>query len=600
MSLPQSTFSRAAALRELPGILVTTLREGRWFVLVSAVKEAKYRVVPIVIAWLGAQIISGLPAVVQQLPGAFKKVTYYIIASTVVTLLNSLLTTVVTYAEDRYGAEFEIALTARVRRAQAYLPFYQYEDRDTLDAFERAERFAGQLKSFVQDMVLAPLSVLIMMVIAIRVFISVSSLLTILALAAFVPIVMLRLRISRERDSRWDAFGKLYRLKRSYENLLSGSALKETRLLNMVPYVFQEWRRYSLEHARFDQTYNMRRQKLDVADDTLRSGFLVATLLLTLRAIFRGLRPIGDFMYIQSIAEQYLLSLSSFVYATENIDTFLRQLTDYVAVMKLPVFPEKSSVAIAEPSIVFDHVSFSYPRSSELALRDMSLAIPFGSTVAIVGENGAGKTTLVKLLMGLYRPTAGSITVNGAALDTLDHAAYARSLGVLFQDFQSYEDFTVRDAVWFGDVEKPRTDEAIYTALERAGAREFVEKLPQKLGSYMSAWMDKDNGSDLSGGQRQRIAIARTLFRDPDILIMDEPTSAIDAKAEYEIFKELEANRRGKTTILISHRFSTVRKADTIIVLSKGCSIEAGSHRELMERRGVYYDLFTKQAEGYK
>jgi ATP-binding cassette subfamily B protein len=127
-----------------------------------------------------------------------------------------------------------------------------------------------------------------------------------------------------------------------------------------------------------------------------------------------------------------------------------------------------------------------------------------------------------------------------------------------------------------------------------------VEKLPQKLDSYMSAWMDKDNGSDLSGGQRQRIAIARTLFRDPDILIMDEPTSAIDAKAEYEIFKELEANRRGKTTILISHRFSTVRKADTIIVLSKGCSIEAGSHRELMEHRGVYYDLFTKQAEGYK
>jgi ABC-type multidrug transport system fused ATPase/permease subunit len=184
-------------------------------------------------------------------------------------------------------------------------------------------------------------------------------------------------------------------------------------------------------------------------------------------------------------------------------------------------------------------------------------------------------------------------------LDTLDHAAYARSLGVLFQDFQSYEDFTVRDAVWFGDVEKPRTDEAVYSALERAGAREFVEKLPQKLGSYMSAWMDKDNGSDLSGGQRQRIAIARTLFRDPDILIMDEPTSAIDAKAEYEIFKELEANRRGKTTILISHRFSTVRKADTIIVLSKGCSIEAGSHTELMERRGVYYDLFTKQAEGY-
>lgn len=593
------SFSRRAALKELPAVVVTTLREGPWYFAVSIVREVRARAFPLILAWLGAQVISGLPRIVHGTPRALYELSGYVLAIALTTLASSFLSIVITYAEDRLGTEFEIVLTTRVRRALAYMPFHYYENRDILDRFDRVENFIGQLKSFVQDMIISPVSALVITVIALQAFVQISWILALLIVLAFVPFVVLRLKLSKERDQRWSQVNKLFRLKRAHELLLTGDALKETRLLGMMSYVLNAWKKHWLETERSDQRFRLRRQKLDFADTALRHGFLAITLILTLRSIAQGLRPIGTFIYIQILAEQYLDSLSSFVFLSENSDTFLRQLSDYVAIMKLPVYPAREARIIHKPLIEFNRVSFAYPKSETPVLTNISLTIPFGSTVAIVGENGAGKTTLVKLVMGLFQPTTGKILVNSQNLTELDHGAWAKSIGVLFQDFQTYEDFTVREAVWFGNSEKSADDESIMAALKQAGALDFVKQLPQGLDTYMSTWMDKDNGLDLSGGQRQRIAIARTLFRNPDILIMDEPTSAIDAKAEYEIFKELEKVRQNKTTILISHRFSTVRKANTILVLDKGCIIEVGSHAELMAKQGMYFSLFTKQAEGY-
>ena len=241
-------------------------------------------------------------------------------------------------------------------------------------------------------------------------------------------------------------------------------------------------------------------------------------------------------------------------------------------------------------------VSFEYPGTQRPVLRNLNLRLRAGERVAIVGENGAGKTTLVKLLTRLYDPTAGGVELDGVDYRDYDIAGLRKLFGVAFQDYVEFH-LTARENVGFGDIERLDDTEAIMDAIRGAAAQEMVERLPSGLDTMLGRTLGE--GTDLSGGQWQKLALARAFFRDGAVLILDEPTAALDARAEHELFDHILAESRGRTTIIISHRFSTVRSADRILVLHEGEIVEDGDHAGLMERNGRYAEMFRLQASRY-
>ena len=230
-------------------------------------------------------------------------------------------------------------------------------------------------------------------------------------------------------------------------------------------------------------------------------------------------------------------------------------------------------------------------------MKDFSLSIKSGEKVAIVGENGAGKSTLVKLLARIYDPQEGEILINGKDLKEIKIDDWYKNLGVLFQDFNFYGELDAKENVYIGKSMKPMDMQKVKEAAESADADAFIEKYPEKYDTVMSERFK--GGIQPSKGQKQKIAIARFFYRDAPVAIFDEPTSAIDAESEYKIFNKIYKFFDNKTVIIISHRFSTVRNADRILVLDQGKIVEQGSHKELLEMNGKYAQAFRKQAEGY-
>jgi ATP-binding cassette subfamily B protein len=249
------------------------------------------------------------------------------------------------------------------------------------------------------------------------------------------------------------------------------------------------------------------------------------------------------------------------------------------------------------PKIEFKEVSFAYPNSTKKVLNKLSLTIQPGEKVAFVGENGAGKTTLIKLLVRFYDVTEGEILINGINLKDLDLSSWYAHVGVLFQDFNRY-DFTATENIHMGKVDADLELENIVSAAQSAGAHKMIADFDKGYDQMLGKVFEE--GIELSGGQWQKIALARAFFRSAPILVLDEPTASIDAKAESEIFSRVERLSKDKTVIIISHRFSTVRNADKIYVFDDGKVAESGSHSELMKKDGHYAELFKLQAKGYQ
>ena len=264
----------------------------------------------------------------------------------------------------------------------------------------------------------------------------------------------------------------------------------------------------------------------------------------------------------------------------------------------IPKSGGKITKGIVSEGIRFEHVYFCYPESQEPVLKDISLHLQHGEKLAIVGENGSGKTTLIKLLTRLYTPSSGRILLDGVDLNDWDIDVLRKRIGVIFQNFVQYQ-FTVGENVGVGDVTHLNDNQEWEIASEKGTAKPFIDNMPQKFGTQLGKWFK--GGQELSGGQWQKIALSRAFMRSQaDILVLDEPTAAMDAEAEMNIFNHFRSLTKDQMVVLISHRFSTVRMADKIIVMADGKIIEQGSHEQLLAEDGRYAHLFSLQAAGYK
>lgn len=370
----------------------------------------------------------------------------------------------------------------------------------------------------------------------------------------------------------------------------------ETRLYGLSNFLTEQHDKFKTEEEKaiLDNERQFIPQRMGYA--LLRRAFQVGVMIWSVVEIIAGRQPIGNFVLVQnttSTLTSRFLSLGTAMSALED----LSNMEDFDKFMSLPVAEVATLRLKAAPEeIKISDLSFTYPTNPTRALSDINLTIKNGQHIAIVGENGAGKTTLTKLLCGLYRPSDGEILVDGRPLSKININDWHKQIAMLTQSFTQYTFATAKDNVLYGDINRPYNDDLYYQALEQSEAAKFVNKLPYGDETYMDSWTKgkKAAGTRISGGQWQRLALARSFYRNAPIVILDEPTSAIDAAAEARIFEHLFSDN-SKTIIVISHRLSTIKKADKIYMLADGKIVESGTYRTLVNAHGAFYEMFKSQ-----
>lgn len=376
---------------------------------------------------------------------------------------------------------------------------------------------------------------------------------------------------------------------------------KEVKLFGLGPTLLGRYRALSERFYSEDRRLVVRRSLWGYGLSLVSTVVFYGCYAFIVGLTVNGRLSLGDMTLYLVAFRQGQQSFQSILSAAGSMyeDTlYMANLFEYLAMPTERSRPALPAAVLAEEGIRFEDVGFRYPGAERWALRNVSLFIPKGQSLALVGENGAGKTTFIKLLSGLYQPSEGRVRLDGRDLADWEPSALLARIGVIFQDFNQYQ-LVVRENVAFGNVAHVGDDLRLARAVEQGGAREVVAALPSGIDTQLGRWFKE--GVELSGGQWQKVALSRAFMRDQaDILILDEPTAALDAEAEHAVFQRFRTLAQGRTTILISHRFPTVRMADRIVVLEGGQITEEGTHAELLAKGARYARLFALQAEGYR
>jgi len=384
---------------------------------------------------------------------------------------------------------------------------------------------------------------------------------------------------------------------------------KEVKLFGLAPLLLGRYRRLAESFFADDRRLAVRRMVWGYVLSLLSTVVFYGCYALIVGATVRGRLSLGDMtLYLVAFrqGQQSFQTVLSALGGMYEDTLYMANLFEYFAIPTAerkaagPVAPV--GIVRAEEGIRFEGVGFKYPggagQEEKWALREVDVFVPKGQSLALVGENGAGKTTFIKLLAGLYDPTEGRVLLDGRDVRAWDERELRARIGVIFQDFNEYQ-LAVRENVAFGSVDHRDDELRVGRAVEQGGAKELVASLAGGLDAQLGRWFA--GGVELSGGQWQKVALARAFMREEaDILILDEPTAALDAEAEHAVFQRFRALAAGRTTILISHRFPTVRMADRILVLEAGRVIEDGTHAELLAAGRRYAHLFGLQAAGYR
>ena len=347
----------------------------------------------------------------------------------------------------------------------------------------------------------------------------------------------------------------------------------------------------------------MRRRVLSFLAANVLSGILVGSIYgFILYQTLQGTLQLGDLVLYHQALQRGQSSLRSLLTGLSGLyedNLFLANLYEFLDLKPniiTPAYPKAMPLPIVS-GITFEHVDFQYEGTTRQALRDISLTVRPKETIALVGENGSGKTTLIKLLCRLYDPTCGRIAIDGIDLKDLDVHELQQQISVIFQDYAKYH-LPAQDNIWLGNVRLSPDDAAVMAAAKRSGAHEVIQQLPHGYNTILGKLFD--GGEELSIGQWQKVALARAFLRDSQVIVLDEPTSAMDPKAEYEVFKRFRELIQDQSAILITHRLSTVKMADRIYVMEQGRIVESGCHDQLIDQQGLYASLFETQARNYR
>jgi ATP-binding cassette subfamily B protein len=600
---PRHTWrERIGALKNLPPFMRLVWDTSPGFTIAQGILRLARALIPVAILYVGKLIIDEVVALAQG-PHELSERMIRLIAiefglAIASDLLSRLVGLVDTLLAERVGTETSL----RLMKHAATLDLEDFEDSELQDSLERARRQAsgrmtlmGQVFNQVQDVV-----TIVSFAAGLVIY---APWLIVLLVVALIPAFLGEAHFNAQ--SYWLNYHRApERRELDYvrQTAASVESAKEVKIFNLNQFLLDRYAALAMSFYEANRRIAMRRASVGSALSTIGTiAYYVAYAYIVLRTI-RGEFSIGDLTFLAGSFRRLRNLLENLLGGLSTVAGQALYLDDLFSFFEIK--PEITSPANPRPfpnpireGFRFENVGFRYPGAEHWAVRHLSFTLRAGEVLALVGENGAGKTTLVKLVTRLYDPDEGRILLDGHDLREYDLSELRGDIGVIFQDFVRFH-MTAAENIAVGRIEARGDRERIIRAAEASGADELIRKLPDGYDQIIGKrWK---TGTDLSGGEWQKIAIARAYMRDAQVLVLDEPTAALDARAEYEVFKRFKELSAGKSALLISHRFSSVRMADRIVVLGEGQLEQIGTHEELLAQGGRYKELFELQAAGYR
>jgi ATP-binding cassette subfamily B protein len=593
---------RIAALRNVPSVLKIVWDSGPHVVLFGLVSRVFSSILPVVLLWITKLIIDRIVHAVSTHQLVSRQFWWLVAAEFSLAVFNSILVRTIDYSDSLLADRYTRHVSIRVMNHAAGLDLLAYEDPVFYDRLERARVQATDRLVMIQAVgrLVQQAITTITLSVSIMFF---SPWLMLLLIAGVVPAFL------GESHFAFLGYAKNFRqtpIQRQldYLRVLGGSkeAAKELKLFGLRNFLRERFTQ--LADGIYKENIGLSKRKL-IAGSLLSTigtmGYYSAYVFVIWRTV-AGALSIGTLTFLTGAIQQASSNIQQIFSTLAAIGDQALFLTDLLAFFKMePTIRSKPNALPAPRAITqgveFRDVSFRYPGNSRLILDHINFKLHPNERLALIGENGQGKTTIVKLITRLYDPTEGQILLDGVDLRDYDLDDLHRVMGVIFQDFMRYE-MTARDNIAVGRVEEIGNLDALQAAARKSMADEIVARLPRGYDQMLGRRFEQ--GVDISGGEWQKVALARAYLRDAQLLILDEPTAALDARSEFEVFHRFAELTAGKMALFISHRFSTVRSADRIIVLENGRIAEEGSHDQLASKGGRYAEMFEMQASSYR
>ncbi|WP_245935564.1 ABC transporter ATP-binding protein [Sediminitomix flava] len=551
--------------------------------------------------WVGKIIIDEVVLQIDAINKDLSFLWWLVGAEFGLAVASDLLSRGINLTDSLLGDQYSIDSSVKIIKKTAELNLDQLEDADFYDKLERARRQTAGRVTLMSN-VLSQVQDIIVVISLLVGVVSFEPWLILLLVVSIAPTIMNEIKFN----------GTSYSLARSWTQErreldylryagASDVTAKEVKLFGLSDYIADRFK--ILSHKYFLESKDLAQKRAlwgSFFNIISSAAYYIAYVLIVFNTI-GGIFSLGDLTFLSGSFNRLRTKLQGFFTRFTSITDKALYLNDYFEFLDLKSENEETEKLpmpkMIEKGFEFRGVGFKYPQSENWVVRNINFELKAGEKLAFVGENGAGKTTLTKLLLRFYEPTEGEILLDGIPVDQFNLTDYQTYFGVIFQDFVKFE-LTVRENVAVGEINQILNQSKIDEVAQKSLANTVVEKLPMGYDQPLGRRFKK--GKELSGGEWQKIAMARAYMKDAEVLILDEPTSALDARAETETFNRFINLTKGKTAVIISHRFSTVRIADRIMVLKNGTVEEIGSHDELMENDALYAELFNLQAIGYQ